>query len=314
MNPVVSCGEENLLGYPGDPYPNENIFVHEFAHAIHGTGLSTMDPTFDQRLCTAYEAAVERGLWKDTYAATNHGEYWAEGVQCWFDDNAPADALHNGIRTRAQLEEYDPALADLCREVFGDREWRYTRPRNENLKTSAISGATPEIDCLTSIGATSRSASTLAPRSRPRSAILTSNWMYKPARSGGRVSQDCPRGRFHSGQIRVVGRYPGEPGRGLVEGVANAVWLERPAERLQPAGLPPARTQPESGTIALIRGGRSPGAFVIFVGTPDRATGDIIPFGRVIKGMHVLDQLLAETADGASDKADVDIRRVIRTK
>ena len=127
-NPVVSCGEENLLGFPGDPYPNENIFVHEFAHAIHGTGVSTTDPTFDQRLRTAYEAAVERGLWKDTYAATNHGEYWAEGVQCWFDDNAPADALHNGIRTRAQLKEYDRALTSLCQEVFGDGEWRYTRP------------------------------------------------------------------------------------------------------------------------------------------------------------------------------------------
>ncbi|MFO0799841.1 MAG: hypothetical protein U0804_20410 [Gemmataceae bacterium] len=81
-NPVVSCGEENLLGYRGDPYPAENIFVHEFAHAIHGTGLSTTDPTFDRRLRAAYQAARDRGLWKNTYAATNAGEYWAEGVQC----------------------------------------------------------------------------------------------------------------------------------------------------------------------------------------------------------------------------------------
>ena len=123
-NPVVSCGEENLLGYPGDPYPNENIFVHEFAHAIHGTGLSTTDPTFDRRLRAVYHAAIKRGLWKNTYAATNHSEYWAEGVQSWFDDNAPPDALHNNIRTRAKLKEYDPALAKLCQEVFGDGEWR----------------------------------------------------------------------------------------------------------------------------------------------------------------------------------------------
>ena len=33
--PAVSCGEENLLCLPGDPYSTENICVHEFAHAIH---------------------------------------------------------------------------------------------------------------------------------------------------------------------------------------------------------------------------------------------------------------------------------------
>lgn len=127
-NPVVSCGEENLLSYPGDPYFNENILIHEFAHAIHGTGLATTDPTFDKRLRAVYRAAMKAGLWKKSYAATNHSEYWAEGVQSWFDDNAPKNASHNGIRTRAQLKKYDPALAKLCQEVFGDRKWRYLRP------------------------------------------------------------------------------------------------------------------------------------------------------------------------------------------
>jgi len=127
-NPVVSCGEENLLGYSGDPYPGENIFVHEFAHATHGTGLVKTDPTFDKRLRTAYQAALDRGLWKNTYAATNHSEYWAEGVQSWFDDNAPPNPQHNEIRTRAKLKEYDTELAKLCQEVFGNGDWRYTRP------------------------------------------------------------------------------------------------------------------------------------------------------------------------------------------
>jgi hypothetical protein len=127
-NPAVSCGEENLLDYPGDPYPNENIFVHEFAHAIHGTGMNKVDPTFDGRLREAFEKAKERKLWVNTYAATNHSEYWAEGVQCWFDDNAPPDSLHNDIRTRKQLLEYDPDLAKLWKDVFGDNEWRYLRP------------------------------------------------------------------------------------------------------------------------------------------------------------------------------------------
>src|SRR4051812_35836383 len=38
--PAVSCGEENLLCYRGDPYASENILVHEFAHAIHQMALN----------------------------------------------------------------------------------------------------------------------------------------------------------------------------------------------------------------------------------------------------------------------------------
>ena len=34
-DPVCSCGEENLLAFPGDPYAAECILIHEFAHNIH---------------------------------------------------------------------------------------------------------------------------------------------------------------------------------------------------------------------------------------------------------------------------------------
>ncbi|MGB0990832.1 MAG: glycoside hydrolase family 97 protein, partial [Akkermansiaceae bacterium] len=40
--PCVSCGEENLLNFPGDPYDDENILVHEFAHAVHDMALKTL--------------------------------------------------------------------------------------------------------------------------------------------------------------------------------------------------------------------------------------------------------------------------------
>ena len=53
-SPVVSGAEENLLNFRRDPYPDENIFLHEFAHAIHSTGLNKVDPSFDERLKTAY--------------------------------------------------------------------------------------------------------------------------------------------------------------------------------------------------------------------------------------------------------------------
>ena len=125
--PAVSCGEENLLNYSGDPYSTENILVHEFAHAIHQMGLNTVDPGFDDRLKTMYDAALEKGLWKDTYAITNRAEYWAEGTQSWFDTNRANDDQHNHVDTRDKLKEYDPALAALLTEVYGDMDWRYTQ-------------------------------------------------------------------------------------------------------------------------------------------------------------------------------------------
>jgi hypothetical protein len=126
--PVVSCGEENLLRYAGDPYAGENILVHEFGHAIHEMGLRTVEPDFDKRLSVAYNRAVAAGLWKGTYAATNAAEYWGEGVQSWFDCNQGVNAYHNGVRTREQLKAYDSELAELLASVFRGNDWRYQLP------------------------------------------------------------------------------------------------------------------------------------------------------------------------------------------
>jgi hypothetical protein len=127
-DPVCSCAEENLLGYKGDPYHAECILIHEFAHNIHLRGVVEVDPTFDGRLKAAYDAAMEKGLWLDKYASQNHHEYFAEGVQSWFDNNRPPDHDHNHVDTRQELLEYDPALAALCREVFGDTKLKYSKP------------------------------------------------------------------------------------------------------------------------------------------------------------------------------------------
>ena len=126
--PAVSCGEENLLCYPGDPYGTENILIHEFAHAMHHMGLNYIDDTFDKRLKEAYEEAMKKGLWKDKYAGSNRAEYWAEAVQSFFNDNRQPDHDHNHVNTREELFEYDPALAKLVQEVFGDKKWEYKKP------------------------------------------------------------------------------------------------------------------------------------------------------------------------------------------
>ena len=126
-NSAVSCTEENSLGYPGDTAPIGFQLIHEFAHAIHHMGLETVDPSFDSRLRRLYEAAMRKGLWSGTYAATNRSEYWAEGTHAWIDPKGGSSfkRVHGG-NTRGELKAYDPDLATLLSEIYGDGEWRYT--------------------------------------------------------------------------------------------------------------------------------------------------------------------------------------------
>lgn len=128
---LTSCGEENLLNYPGDRYRGENIFLHEFAHCIH-SNLRRLDPRFQGRLEELYHAAMEKGLWERTYAATNAAEYWAEGVQSYWDCNRQSrgerpDGVHNHVDTREELKAYDPDLYAFIDQALGPMEWRYVR-------------------------------------------------------------------------------------------------------------------------------------------------------------------------------------------
>ncbi|MBI3820321.1 MAG: esterase-like activity of phytase family protein [Planctomycetes bacterium] len=137
--PSVSCSEENLLNYPGDPYWSENILVHEFSHAVHEMAMPSIDPSFDGRLEECYKNAMAASRWKGTYAATNKGEYWAEVAQSWFDTNRQNDSEHNDIATRDKIKLYDPDICKLLIEVYGDRPWRYkkasARRDEDHLKT-----------------------------------------------------------------------------------------------------------------------------------------------------------------------------------
>ncbi len=129
-HPAVSCGEENLLDFPGDPYATENILIHEFAHTIHQQGLNAVDPGFQERLESTFARAKLKGLWKGKYAGSNPAEYWAEAVQSWFDCNRENDFEHNHVNTREELKTYDPEVAALVESVFGDHPWRYRKPKD----------------------------------------------------------------------------------------------------------------------------------------------------------------------------------------
>ncbi len=87
-----------------------------------------LDATFDVRLKQTYDRAMANGLWESKYASTNHAEYFAEGVQSWFNNNRQPDHDHNHVDTRKELKEYDPGLAAICEEVFGKTQLVYTKP------------------------------------------------------------------------------------------------------------------------------------------------------------------------------------------
>jgi cyclophilin family peptidyl-prolyl cis-trans isomerase len=121
-------------------------------------------------------------------------------------------------------------------------------------------------------------------------------------------------GGYHSGRFHTAVRDPKEPKNGLVSASASPLWVERAAPRLKLDDVPATKARPADGTIALVRGGTAPGAFVVFVGTPPEPFGDMVPFGRVVKGAEVVRKLLAEPDGGDKAKSAIDIRRVIRTE
>jgi len=129
-NPTT-CGEENLLNFNGDPYRGENILIHEFAHAIHHSGMTVLDETFDARLRALFEKTKESGI-VSGYCMSSPGEFWAEGVQSWFDCNWPNimmtmnDGKKMPIKTRKELLDHMPELSGLLKETFRDNEWLYS--------------------------------------------------------------------------------------------------------------------------------------------------------------------------------------------
>ena len=124
---VTSFGEENLLNLAGDRYDDESIGVHEFLHTVDAA-LARIDVGWRNRLAEAYKGALAKGLWNNTYAATNAGEYWAEIAQCYFDCNRVNNWNHGPIGTRERLKQHDPDGYELVRKTMNlkpENDWRY---------------------------------------------------------------------------------------------------------------------------------------------------------------------------------------------
>ena len=147
-NPVT-CGEENLLGFKGDPYRGESILIHEFSHIVHGRGIGAIDKTFDTRLKALYGRVKKSGRFR-AYGMTNRAEFWAEGAQSWFNCNRRgglAVARPDGkgllqINTRDELKKHMPEFARLLAEVFRGNKWTWT-PVGKRLDQPHLKGYDP---------------------------------------------------------------------------------------------------------------------------------------------------------------------------
>jgi hypothetical protein len=130
--PWATCAEENLLNLRRDPYTVENITIHEFSHTV-AYAMGQVDRAWDKHLRDTYRQAMDEGLFAHSYSATNEQEYWAEGAQAWFNCAARRKdpSVHSGIWHRQQLKEYDPRLAAILADTFGDGPWRYVKTTNE---------------------------------------------------------------------------------------------------------------------------------------------------------------------------------------
>ena len=324
--PAVSCGEENLLGHPNDPYWNENICIHEFAHAIHGMGMITVDPTFETRLEETYEKAIKLGLWKDTYAATNHYEYWAEATQSWFDDNRENDSLHNHVDTRDELKEYDPHVARLCEQVYGDREWRYQKPK-EREADGRVHLSEVDFDNLPAF-----------------------EWKKEPLGDVSKVTVDTPQGSFDfelaSKQVPIISQLflddihqglfsSGEIHRHTINSESAMATLALPeAERVRSRFLATSQLEtaadtglvPVDGALILICDSARTESdqypiFICLGDQPDFAIGgkenpdgkSYVVIGKVTEGLDIVKAALATDADEENESVPkMIVQRMVR--
>jgi cyclophilin family peptidyl-prolyl cis-trans isomerase len=325
---IISGAEENLLCFPNDPYSTENILIHEFGHIIHGSGLRTVDPTFNRRLREAYSAAKEAGLWEGTYAGSNPGEYWAEAVQDWFDNNRENDSIHNHVDTRAELKEYDPALAALCSEVFGEGAWRYQKPMDRpEAERAHLAGfdfskaprfewrsfediERPRIQIETGMG---NIEAELFAEEAPETVRNFLRYVQDGLYSGGRIFRTVTLDNQPDDEVKIeVIQMEANPAK--EEKFYPPIALERtskPGLEHRDGTLSMARSTPDSAQHSFsICIGDQPE--LDFAGKRNPDGQGFAAFGRVTKGMDIVKKIQNSPADGQQLTPPVNIVTIIR--
>ncbi len=95
--------------------------------------MKRLDIEFGKKLQKTYEKSMSNRLWRGTPAARSPVEFWAAGVEAYFDaagEGYAPNLADRPIRTREALKAYDPELYALVDETMAYRErvdWRVRR-------------------------------------------------------------------------------------------------------------------------------------------------------------------------------------------
>ncbi len=143
--------EENVLGLAGEPFAGKDLVVSVLARALYQvTGrrpvindfdrrrdkqqyelrVKRLDVEFDRKLRKLHAEATKKELWKGTPAARSPVEYWAAGVEAYFDAAGamePPQGAERPVATREALKAYDAELFALVEETMayrGHADWR----------------------------------------------------------------------------------------------------------------------------------------------------------------------------------------------
>lgn len=116
---LTSCGEENLLKLEKDKYRGRDICLHEFAHSVHGFGL-TRDVR--NRFDAQWKKSLDAGHWVKSYAGSNPGEFFAELTMWYFGTHG--DLSMTGAKPEngpEGLRKYDPEAFALFDDFYSGR-------------------------------------------------------------------------------------------------------------------------------------------------------------------------------------------------
>ena len=105
-------------------YRNESILTHEFGHGIHSAvrGSEASDiQALNAEFNRCYENAKEKGMWPNTYAISNSGEYFATLTVIWFNAMRETEVwgpTYGPVNTRAELYVYDRKAYDFFAKIL----------------------------------------------------------------------------------------------------------------------------------------------------------------------------------------------------
>jgi hypothetical protein len=114
-----SCAEATLLPVVGHRLFGDDACLHELGHAIH---MLAVGREVRERILDRYEAALATGEWKDTYAATDEREFFAEATKVYFQKDAASPSFYRKLpaHDRAWLCSIDPGTCTFIRDLYSD--------------------------------------------------------------------------------------------------------------------------------------------------------------------------------------------------